>query len=300
LALALADEIGARLVVPLVRTTLAVAALHKGDLDAAAAELERCLDKPPASRTGFLSAFGAWVQARISRDRDAPAVAVKAFAGVFDNLSANKRVLLEEPALAAWMVRTALAAGNHKRAKLVADAAEQLSANNTGFPSIIAIALHARGLLDHDPAALLQAFSDHAHPWARACAAEDASAVLVADGQLMAGLHLLESAIALYEHAGAEHDAQRARRSARQLRVRVPPTAPPPRVSDRFRLTDTECRVSGLVALGLTNAQIGERMYLSRPTIDFHLRQIFRKLGVHTGLELARLAIEHGAPWRDE
>jgi hypothetical protein len=31
---------------------------------------------------------------------------------------------------------------------------------------VAAIALPARGLLDHDGAARLQAFSDHAHPWA--------------------------------------------------------------------------------------------------------------------------------------
>jgi hypothetical protein len=190
-------------------------------------------------------------------------VAVKTMAGVFDNLAANKRVLLEDPALAAWMVRTALAAGDDKRAKLVADAAVQLPENNTGFPSIIAIADHARGLLDRDALALLQAFSDHAHPWGGASAAEDAGAVLVADGQLTSGLRLLESAIALYEHAGAEHDAHRVRRRSRQLRVRTPPTPPPHGMSNWSSLTDTERRVSAQVALALTNAQIGQRMYLS-------------------------------------
>ena len=101
----------------------------------AAAQLERCLDEPAASSGRVLSIFGPWIQARISYERDGPVVAVKTLAGVFDNLAANKRVLLEEPAMAAWMVRTALAAGDHKRATAVADAAVQLSANNTGFPS---------------------------------------------------------------------------------------------------------------------------------------------------------------------
>ncbi|MEY2402996.1 MAG: hypothetical protein QOD38_547, partial [Acidimicrobiaceae bacterium] len=45
-------------------------------------------------------------------------------------------------------------------------------------------------------------------------------------------------------------------------------------------LTDTERQVAFLVAEGLTNAQVGQRMFLSRHTIDFHLRQIFRKLNV--------------------
>jgi DNA-binding CsgD family transcriptional regulator len=299
-ALALADEIRARLFVPLARTTLAIAALQKGDVDVAAAQLERCLDEPAASHGEVLPIFGPWIQARISYERDGPVVAVKTLAGVFDNLAANKRVLLEEPAMAAWMVRTALAAGDHKRATAVADAAVQLSASNAGFRSIVAIAHHARGLLDRDAVALLQAFSDHAHPWSRASAAEDASAVLVAEGQLMPGLNLLESAIALYEHAGAEHDAQRARRRLRELPIRTTPTLPPQRVSDWSSLTDTERRVSSLVALGLTNAEIGERMYRSWHAIDFHLRRIFGKLGVSTRQEVARLAMGHQASWPDE
>jgi DNA-binding CsgD family transcriptional regulator len=184
--------------------------------------------------------------------------------------------------------------------KVVADVAEQLPADNTGFPSIVALAAHARGLLDRDPAALLQAFPDHAHPWARASAAEAASALLLASGQLTPGVKLLDSAIALYEHVAAEHDAQRARRRSRQFGLRASPTAPPRLISSWSSLADTERRVSAVVALGLTNAKIAERMYLSRHTIDFYLRQIFCKLGVHTRFELAQLAIEHQASWPDE
>jgi DNA-binding CsgD family transcriptional regulator len=71
-------------------------------------------------------------------------------------------------------------------------------------------------------------------------------------------------------------------------------------VSDWSSLTDIERTVSTLVAMGLTNPQIGERMYLSRHAIDFHLRQIFRKLGVHTRDQLARLAIGNQASGPDE
>jgi DNA-binding NarL/FixJ family response regulator len=57
--------------------------------------------------------------------------------------------------------------------------------------------------------------------------------------------------------------------------------------------------VAGLVALGLTNRQVGERMFLSRHTIDFHLRQIFRKLQVESRVELTRMTIEQ-QPTQDE
>lgn len=299
-AVALADEIGAGLFVPLARTTLATAALLRGDAETAEAELERCQDSSPASRAGFLLTLRAWIQGRIDRARDGPIVAVRTMSGVFGNLPANKRALLEEPALAPWMVRCALAAGERRKAAAVADTADHLALNNAGYPSVAAIARHARGLLDRDTVALLQASSDHAHPWARALAAEDASTVLAADDQPTSALELLESAIALHERAGAVHDAERARRRRWKLRARAPETPRRHRVSGWSDLTGTERRISALVALGLTNAQVAERMSLSRHAVDFDLRQIFRKLGVSTRVELARLAIEHEASWRDE
>lgn len=52
-------------------------------------------------------------------------------------------------------------------------------------------------------------------------------------------------------------------------------------------LTDTERAVANLVAEGLTNRQIAERVFISRHTVDFHLRSIFRKVGVVSRVELA-------------
>jgi DNA-binding NarL/FixJ family response regulator len=42
-----------------------------------------------------------------------------------------------------------------------------------------------------------------------------------------------------------------------------------------------------LVAKGLTNPQIGERLFVSRATVKTHLAHIFTKLGVRTRAELA-------------
>jgi transcriptional regulator of acetoin/glycerol metabolism/DNA-binding CsgD family transcriptional regulator len=56
-------------------------------------------------------------------------------------------------------------------------------------------------------------------------------------------------------------------------------------------LTDTERSVANLVAEGLTNRQIAERVFISRHTVDFHLRSIFRKVGVASRVELARQVI---------
>jgi DNA-binding CsgD family transcriptional regulator len=62
-------------------------------------------------------------------------------------------------------------------------------------------------------------------------------------------------------------------------------------VSGWESLTETELAVASLVAEGLSNPQVGKRMFLSHHTVDFHLRQIFRKLGVNSRVVLTRIAL---------
>ena len=57
-----------------------------------------------------------------------------------------------------------------------------------------------------------------------------------------------------------------------------------------------ELRVVELVAEGLTNPQIGERMFISRGTVKVHLSHIFAKLGTATRAELAAEATRRGVP----
>jgi pimeloyl-ACP methyl ester carboxylesterase/DNA-binding CsgD family transcriptional regulator len=54
-------------------------------------------------------------------------------------------------------------------------------------------------------------------------------------------------------------------------------------------LTDAERRVADLVASGLTNRETAERLYLSRYTVETHLKHVFAKLGVSSRTELAAL-----------
>jgi DNA-binding CsgD family transcriptional regulator len=60
-------------------------------------------------------------------------------------------------------------------------------------------------------------------------------------------------------------------------------------------LTAAERGVAAIIAEGATNREAAARLYLSRHTIDFHLRQIFRKLGVSSRVELTRLVVTRAA-----
>jgi DNA-binding CsgD family transcriptional regulator len=57
-------------------------------------------------------------------------------------------------------------------------------------------------------------------------------------------------------------------------------------------LTDTERSVVALATEGLTNREVAERLFMSRYTVDSHLRSIYRKLGVNSRLTLARAVME--------
>jgi DNA-binding CsgD family transcriptional regulator len=64
-------------------------------------------------------------------------------------------------------------------------------------------------------------------------------------------------------------------------------------VSGWDSLTETEHTVAELVAEGLSNQKVAARMFLSRHTVDFHLRHIFHKLGIDSRVVLTRIALEH-------
>ncbi|MFF4158012.1 LuxR C-terminal-related transcriptional regulator [Streptomyces sp. NPDC001678] len=55
------------------------------------------------------------------------------------------------------------------------------------------------------------------------------------------------------------------------------------------RLSDQEAVIAGLVHEGLTNRQIARRLGLSPHTVNYHLRKVFRKLGVASRVDLVRV-----------
>ena len=58
-------------------------------------------------------------------------------------------------------------------------------------------------------------------------------------------------------------------------------------------LSAREVEILRLVARGMTNAQIGEELYISTRTVNAHLRSVYHKIGTSTRAEAARFALEH-------
>lgn len=58
-------------------------------------------------------------------------------------------------------------------------------------------------------------------------------------------------------------------------------------------LTAREVEVLRLIALGYTNREIGEQLYISVRTVESHRAHIQQKLRLSTRAELVRYALDH-------
>jgi DNA-binding NarL/FixJ family response regulator len=95
-------------------------------------------------------------------------------------------------------------------------------------------------------------------------------------------------ALAVLDRLGAQAAATLARRELRRLGVSH---LPRPRTrTNPAGLTDRQLEVLGLLAEGLTNAEIADRLVVSVRTVDHHVAAILAKLNVTSRREAARAA----------
>ena len=276
---------------------LAVIELRRGDLAAAAKHLTSRPAAGPQFADLYARAETILAEAQITEARDGPAAALGHLRQLCADLEDRPGLLVGDPALAPWLARTALAAGDGGLAASAARAAQALADAHPGFPALAAAAAHSRGLASRDPALLAQAATRHPDPWARASAAEDLGVLHGRLGDRDQVIDHLKDSLGGYRQVGADRDQARVRRRLRQLGIRRRhwATAAARPVTGWDSLTGTEQAVAGLVAEGLNNNQVAARMYISTHTVAHHLRQAFRKLSIASRYELTRIVIEQAA-----
>ena len=99
----------------------------------------------------------------------------------------------------------------------------------------------------------------------------------------------LRAAYQLFEDIGARGFAERTRLELSAAGENLPARAA---ARDGHNLTPQEAEVTRLAATGATNAEIAAQLYLSPNTVDYHLRKVFRKLGVTSRRQLAHANID--------
>jgi DNA-binding NarL/FixJ family response regulator len=89
----------------------------------------------------------------------------------------------------------------------------------------------------------------------------------------------------MFEDMGAEAFADRARReplaTGETVRKRT--------VDTRDNLTAQEAQIARLARDGLSNPDIGARLFISPRTVQYHLRKVFTKLNINSRSQLDRV-----------
>lgn len=103
---------------------------------------------------------------------------------------------------------------------------------------------------------------------------------------------LLEAACTGYAAAGAAGPHALVMADLQQVTMAGGATGDGLPVRDGARLTAAEIRVARAAAGGLSNREVADRLGLSAKTVEFHLGNVFRKLGVRNRTELATRRVE--------
>ncbi len=186
-----------------------------------------------------------------------------------------------------------LDAGHHARAvELVEWVAGRAAAARLVYPATVVARSRGRLATDAETASRCFATARRLHgprgtPFERA-------RTLLAEGTTLRRLHRASAAriplrrsLTAFELLGARPWAARA---AAELTAAGGRSHPAVDGSARLDgLTGSELRIAGAVAAGRSNVEVAAAVFLSPKTVEAHLTRIYRKLGVRSRTELARL-----------
>jgi DNA-binding CsgD family transcriptional regulator len=167
-------------------------------------------------------------------------------------------------------------------------------ATHTAAPWAQARVTHAHGLLSegHVAEGRFQEALDHhrraQRPFERARTELAYGELLRRARRRIAARAHLEAALDTFERLGAAPWAERARlelrASGQAARRRDPSTL--------LQLTPQELQVARFVATGLPTREVAAQLFLSPRTVEFHLRNIFAKLGISSRSQLAQFHLD--------
>ena len=194
--------------------------------------------------------------------------------------------------IATWALSELIeAAARTGNAELARDALARLGAQTEAGDSDWALGIHARACaLLSDGEAAERLYREAIDRLARTRLRPDLARAhllygewLRRDGRRKDARAQLRTAHELFVIIGMEAFAERAQgellATGEKVRTRSAET--------RDELTPQERQIARLARDGLSNPEIGARLFLSPRTVEWHLRKVFAKLGIHSRHELA-------------
>jgi DNA-binding NarL/FixJ family response regulator len=293
-----ARDMDAELLVPAAHRVLAEVALRTGNLDGSR-EYVRMLRKS-------LDEYGVtlwpvhpeWLDVRVTAEQYGPEQAVRLLNENYPDLVRSMALAADDPSAPCWFARLGRTAADQDTVNAAVARAERLAQRNRGLSHITAVVHHTRGIADNDVDALWVATKHRDGP-DRATALEDLGLALADSSPTSVddAARQLQIARGMYRQMGAVQDEKRVRRRLQDLPTELVSAVQPAEVPADF--SETESLISSLVSDGLTNRQIATRVGLSAHTVNYHLRKIFRKLGINSRVELARIVNSTGGPYAE-
>jgi ATP/maltotriose-dependent transcriptional regulator MalT len=274
-------------------------ALRSGDIDLALATAQEGVDLSRAAESGFHSAEAAADLAAALLETGRPEDAVEL---LLESAGGEELTLIAGSPRARYLevlTRCWLALDRHTEAKRAA-ATARAWASAVQLPMAAAWAERASAAIElagGDPARAAE------RALASAAAADEAGApVEGALSRLLAGLALVRAddrdrataellrAATDFRECGAVRYCGEAERELRKLGYRIQQRTRPggPAGTVLESLTERELQLAMLVFDRKTNPEIANELFLSQKTVETHLRNIFRKVGVSSRVELAR------------
>jgi DNA-binding CsgD family transcriptional regulator len=199
------------------------------------------------------------------------------------------------PQMRIWgpeLARLAMAAGDKATAARAADALRD-AASVTGVRSVHAAALAARGIVESDATRLAEAVAAFDVGPRALAAAQTAEALAIVQlrpgGSRDGAISALRDARERYARIDAERDVRRVNRALAELGIRTGRSGPRHRAGAGWAaLSRTERTVAALVAEGLSNTEIAERLVVSRRTVESHVAHILAKLDLRSRAAVSR------------
>jgi DNA-binding CsgD family transcriptional regulator len=287
--------------IPLPQAILAHCLIERGELEAADEVLSDVEPILPGPETSYLNAWFHCARGRLRLLRSEPDDALEDLLQVEQDLVRYGRT---SPAFAPWRSLAGLALhtlGDEQRG--VAFVEEEIElATSFGLPVQVGAALRVRASLEDRSARLATLEASVATleavdaPLELAHSLHDLGRTHRHEGRRVVSREPLLRALDLAHRCGATALEESARQELHASGAR--PRRPA--ISGVESLTPSERRIAGLAAAGHTNRTIAEMLFLTKNTVDWHLRNIYRKLEINSRDALAILLNEQspssGAP----